>query len=326
MLRRLKIAMAVLLFSVASAHAAYHITPYAAERYTGLAQGRDGQPITLRPTEIYGTAPDIGIRLGNGGAGQIGLFRALAEAYLKTDPRMNGKPFAIAWYSLGAYDNLQALKHHVIDVAFAYRHTEVEAALNGGNAYGRNKRDIFKDYWILVGPNNNPAKVQPTDTVSDALGKIKAAGCVNVLDGTRCAVFDSRNDNSATNDRELKLWSRYLPANDLMQQLWYFTKHATPTQALQRASANHFYALNDHSTWVSNPDKHDSLVNYIDGSQNNDPELYNPCFAILAQPQYLPSDAAEKFVAWLLTPQAQKIIATYTPIAGGAPVLQPIAP
>lgn len=304
----------------------YEPRSYDASRYMGLDVGRGGQKIDLRPKEIYGSAPLIGIRIGNGGAGYTGLLRALSEAYLATKPTINGKPFSIAWYPTNSTYSYFALRDHAIDLALAY---EIwPEALSGSHAFGQDLTLLFKDAFIFVGPVANPADLivrtadKKGDTMDDMLEKIIATGCKTPF-AQGCSMYLSRSDLSGTYKKETTLMIAHRTPQDLiLKSPWYFPSPLTPKAALKEAGEKGLYTMNDKSTWISQPALQNNLKIYLDGATGEDPNLNNPCYGLLARDEYLQSDQPRRFLKWLAGPEGQRIIASYGVKEFGAPIVR----
>ena len=78
--------------------------------------------------------------------------------------------------------------------------------------YGLARFDLMYNDFVVVGPPDDPAGVRQTQSATQALSKIAAAG----------VYFVSRGDESGTHKKEIRLWN--LPNRDfnrISQQPWY---------------------------------------------------------------------------------------------------------
>jgi ABC-type tungstate transport system permease subunit len=307
--------------------AAYEIQPYTHANYQNLAQGRNDVPTDLRPKEIYGSAPQVGIRIANGGAGYTGLLRALSQAYLAQHPTINGQPFSIAWYATNTTYSFQALRDHVVDLALVY---EIwPQALAGNHRYAQKMTPLFRDAFIFVGPTANPAGLISSsakvkgDSIDEILDKIIVNGCKEAF-APGCSMYLSRSDLSGTYKKETTYLIAHRTPYDLIQNSpWYYAHPATPREALKEAQQKGLYEMNDNSTWISHPELQAGLRIYANGALGFDKNLLNPCYGLLANSQYLQSDQPRRFLKWLAGPDGQKIMAAYGKKEFGAAVVRP---
>ena len=313
--------------AMANPPAPYELQPYNANAYNALDQGRGGKPTELRPKEIYGTAPHIGIRLANGGAGYTGLLRALSEAYLAKHPTIHGQPFSIAWYATNTTYSFRALRDHIVDIALVY---EIwPEALTGKQAYAQRMSPLFRDAFILVGPTENPAGLIPDnptaqgDTVDEMLEKIMGTDCRTPF-APGCAMYLSRSDLSGTYKKETTyLIAQRTPLDLIQNSPWYYPHPSTPREALKEAQQKKLYEMNDKSTWLSQPALQQGLTLYADGSLGYDKNLLNPCYGLLAKSGYLQSEQPKLFLKWITSAEGQNIIAQYGEAQFGTPIMKP---
>lgn len=135
------------------------------------------RPPDVEPAEIYrstyahlnprtpGLEP-LALRIATGGAGQSGLIRALAEAFIqqkeeywsRPSEHINffpailaaGKaPFDIAWYASDTSQSFNYLAQNVVDMSITYHAGAEGIALKQGIADRREY--LFRDHWMLVG-------------------------------------------------------------------------------------------------------------------------------------------------------------------------------
>lgn len=253
-----------------------------------------GEPVSTMirpttPTEIYGPkdAP-VELLIGNGGAGPTCVLEALSEDFLESK-KLHVR---IGWIQAISRLTLENLKEKVIDVSLTYESgPELEAIQEG---WATERLLIFNDHFILVGPKDNPAKVQPNDTPEEAFQKIAA----------HSSLF-SRHDLSGTNQRERQIWKNIGLKPWNTSATWYVKETLFPPQALQRADREGLYTLTDRGTLLAaRKDLYNTAV-YIQDSD----KLMNRCHAML---QASPKPLAKKFLDYMRSPRAQALIATYS--------------
>src|SRR5512135_18936 len=79
------------------------------------------------------------------------------------------------------------------DVAFVHAKEQELKAVNEG--FFVNRHDVMYNDFVIIGPNNDPAKIKGMKSAVDAFKKIAAS-----------SQFVSRGDNSGTNTKELSIW------------------------------------------------------------------------------------------------------------------------
>ncbi|KAJ3871675.1 hypothetical protein F5051DRAFT_445946 [Lentinula edodes] len=237
------------------------------------------------PTKTYNggytDAKEIRLRIANGGAGQSGLVRALADAFVKWCVEGNNSTiedggeeqgtrdtktsaFLVGWYLGDTTQSLAYLSSGWVDITFTYNEAAEKAVVRSGKAVVREL--IFLDHFYLVGPPSNPAGLTSTDLVHDAFAKIVDNGARDALappssqTKTKTQIktepqptrFLSRFDKSATNIKESGLFV------DIGQvpwahppSPWYHIYPRFPRESLRAASVLGEYTLTDRGTWLS---------------------------------------------------------------------------
>jgi len=66
------------------------------------------------------------------------------------------------------------------------------------DGYGIKRKTIMKNYFVIVGPKNDPAHIKDAKDVFSVFKKIKDSD----------AVFVSRGDNSGTYNKEMFIWNK----------------------------------------------------------------------------------------------------------------------
>lgn len=264
----------------------------------------------INPEKVYplGSSDPIKIRIGNGGAGQAGLIEVLATDYVNS----KGGGFAVAWYKSDTTVTLEYMKRQIVDVGLVYdAELELQAIREG---YAAALSFIFKDHFWIVGPaDNNTAQLDESDTAETAFLKIARTGSStgNPDDGS---VFLSRNDRSATNIKEQKIFQSVSLAPPFTgEESWYYrmTGDTFPAAAIKLANDSGYYTLTDKGTWLANLENTTNLKPYVQGSDNLDDILLNPCDALVGNTPDGASKRAMDFVRYLLSPRGQAAIADF---------------
>lgn len=165
--------------------------------------------------------------------------------------------------------------------------------------YGLERRDLMYNDFVIVGPINDPAKVDGSYDIAEALTKI----------GTSKALFASRGDDSGTHKKELSLWKMTQINISAESGDWYREMGAGMGATLNAAVAMQAYTLTDRATWLNFGNKQNYKVLFADV-----PPLFNQYGVIIVNPDKHPHvklALAEKFVAWMTGETGQSEIARY---------------
>lgn len=165
------------------------------------------------------------------------------------------------------------------------------------DGYGVNRRDVMYNDFIIMGPKSDPA----------GIASIRDAASAFRLIYEQKMTFVSRGDNSGTHQRELKLWTQLglTPA-----EAWYLEAGQGMSATLRMADEKNAYVLIDRATYLASMNNV-RLVNLLEG----DPALLNPYGIIPVSPyrhKHVKYELAMALVAWLTSPDCQKMIAEYT--------------
>lgn len=226
--------------------------------------------------------------LATGSPGELGLLRLLAEDFARrADAQMK-------WVKAGTGASMKLLQEKKVDMVMVHAPAQVEKAIKDGWATG--KTLIGSNEFYIVGPKGDPAGIARADSAADAYARIVASAKSR---------FVSRGDNSGTHQKEMQIWQKagIVPVGD-----WYIVTKDFMTASLKRANAEGAYFMSDSSTWIMEKGVAPDLVILYRG----DRFLVNTYHALLAPPGATPGrDTAEKFVAYVASPDGQKIIANY---------------
>lgn len=165
------------------------------------------------------------------------------------------------------------------------------------DGYGINRQDVMYNDFIILGPASDPAQIAGMADVTAALQKIAQTE----------AIFVSRGDDSGTHSREMNLWdeARIDPSG-----AWYQSVGQGMGSALTIAEQQQAYILSDRGTYLKRvADGLDLMILLED-----DPPLQNPYGVIAVNPELhegIEAEMAEKFIAWITSPEIQAEIDTY---------------
>lgn len=161
--------------------------------------------------------------------------------------------------------------------------------------YGVNRKDAMYNDFIIVGPENDPAKIKGLAVVDalKQLAKMKKE-------------FISRGDDSGTHKKELELWDK---AGIKPEGNWYLAVGKGMGDTLVMTDEKQGYTLADRGTYASMKDKL-KLVVLVE----RDPMLLNPYGVIAVNPDKHPQvnyKGAMAFIDFITSEECQEIINNY---------------
>lgn len=203
------------------------------------------------------------------------------------------------------------------DMILVHDPVRESAFLNDG--YGVNRKIIAYNFFIIVGPEDDPAGVKGMSPV-DALLKIEETGQAGN------AVWVSRGDDSGTHSMEKRLWiSGGKDSTELRNEEWYWERGSGMTATLAMANEKQGYTICDMGSY---------LKNYVSGAIDlkimveAGKETLNVYAAIACDPQnpslgHTKFDHAMKFINFLVSDEVQDIISDFGVEDYGQPLFNP---
>ncbi len=176
------------------------------------------------------------------------------------------------------------------------------------NGYGVERVPFMYNYFVILGPESDPAGVKNAATAADAFKAIATEGKTG---------FVSRGDDSGTNKAELNIWKAagLTPgANDA----WYISAGAGMGAALNLASEGQNYILSDKGTYLANKANLD--LNLL---MEQSDEMKNTYSVIAVNPEKNPDtniEGANAFINWITSKKALALIAEYGKADYGEPL------
>jgi tungstate transport system substrate-binding protein len=174
------------------------------------------------------------------------------------------------------------------------------------------RRLVMHNDFVLVGPPGDPAGIRSQGAAGAAIALRQIAGM-----GAR---FVSRGDRSGTHLKELALWKA---AGVAPSGAWYIESGQGMGAALTVASERRAYTLTDRATYLAFR-KRVALAIVLDG----DPTLRNVYHVLRPDPARRSGvhvAGGRAFEDFLVSPEAQALIATFGLEAYGAPLFVPDA-
>jgi tungstate transport system substrate-binding protein len=188
-----------------------------------------------------------------------------------------------------------------VDVLMVHAPTrEIEFVEDG---YGTTRYPVCYNYFILVGPSNNPAGITLTDNSSEAM--------IKIFDSQ--SNFASRGDDSGTHTKEKELWEAsgydYETVIDIQDNNWYYSVSAGMGDTLIRANELQAYTLSDEGTyWAFEGNLDLDIVLRQDGN------LINPYTVIPISPakfSHVNYRLAVQFTNWITSDEIQNKIGAF---------------
>ncbi|MBX6754107.1 MAG: substrate-binding domain-containing protein [Thermorudis peleae] len=170
---------------------------------------------------------------------------------------------------------------------------------------------VMHNDFVIVGPADDPAGIRGQRSAIAALKQIAAKG----------ATWISRDDNSGTDQLEKKLWKQ--AGIDPKGQPWYVTSGQGMGATLTIADQKRAYTLSDRGTFLSYRGKIQLQI-LVEG----DRQLLNIYHVMPVNPAKFPKVNAAggmAFAHWLVSPEAQQLIANYGKDKYGQPLFFPDA-
>ncbi|SHH31618.1 substrate-binding domain-containing protein [Ferrimonas marina] len=233
-------------------------------------------------TENYGTGATT-VTLATGSPGELGLLKALADAFnAQHDTRL-------CWVKAGSGKSLQLLKDKQVDLVLVHAPDAEKRAVAEGWAINRTL--IGSNEFYLVGPSTDPAGIRNAKNAADAYHLIAQSA----------SPFLSRGDNSGTHKKELSIWKM---AAEQPKGSWYKETQDFMLATLLQADKQAAYFMTDSSTWVvGQSELKDTQIlfrgdTYLVNTYNG---LVQPKGATPAQPY------AEKLLAFIASDAGQTV-------------------
>ncbi len=184
------------------------------------------------------------------------------------------------------------------------------------SGYGVNRKVFAYNFFVLVGPKDDPAGVRNMSIV-EAMKKIAEAGRSGKI------VWVSRGDMSGTNVKEISLWKAAgLDYDELKKESWFRETGSGMGNTLLYADKEGAYTLSDIGTFLKF--KKDGRIQNLEILVNKGEQLINVYSIIIVNPEKGNEkfDLAMKLEKWLIT-DGQKVLAEYGKETYGTPLFYP---
>jgi len=179
------------------------------------------------------------------------------------------------------------------------------------DGFGVSRRLVMHNDFIIVGPAEDPAKLNGTKSAGEAFKKMAAAQ----------TLFISRGDNSGTHAKEKDVWK--VAGVKYEGEKWYQQTGLGMGQTLNVAAEKKGYTLTDRGTYLALA-KTLKLGILVEG----DAVLLNIYHVMEVNPQKWPKvniAAAKAFADFMVSKETQEIVKTYGVDKYGSPLFFPDA-
>ena len=198
--------------------------------------------------------------------------------------------------SVGTGQALKNARNGDGDVLLVHAKSAEEEFVKQG--YGVKRFDVMFNDFVIIGPQNDPAKINQQKTITQVFQSI----------AQQKLTFISRGDDSGTHKKELSLWkvSGIKPATD---QSWYRESGSGMGATLNIAVGMGAYIMSDRATWIAYKNKTNLKILF-----EGDKRLFNQYGVILVNPdkhKNIKAKQGQAFIDWLLSPKGQTSIKAF---------------
>jgi tungstate transport system substrate-binding protein len=214
-----------------------------------------------------------------------GLFDVLIPAFERAKGIYQVKVIAV-----GSGEAMALGQRKDADVLLVHSPAAEKAFIAQG--YGKNRKDVMYNQFLLVGPASDPGNVKAESGIVNSFKKIY----------TTKSTFISRGDNSGTHTKEKAIWALAgYPYATVSTQPWYVSAGLGMGETLKMAGEKNGYTLVDSATWITNKPP------YLVSIQEGDAVLYNQYGVIEVVGAKQPAGAAA-FSNWITSSAGQSTI------------------
>ena len=249
------------------------------------------------------------------------FYETGAEDTLKLAFQAQFPWITLNFLSQGTGAAIQTAQRGDADMVLVHSPSQEQTFLSSG--YGVDRKIIASNFFVIVGPQNDPANVSGMTPVA-ALQQIKTLG----EQGN--AVWVSRADGSGTNTKEIALWKaagiNYTQIST--ETSWFKSTGAGMTQTLLVANQLSGYTLSDTASYLTNTKQGNIQMKVVVPATQ---DLLN-VYSVIADNPMNPAQnktnfaASMLFIQWLVSSYGQNAIANYGISTFGSPLFTPFVP
>lgn len=244
---------------------------------------------------------------------ETGLLDILKQRFEQNHPGYN-----VSFISQGTGKAIATAQRGDADLILVHDPVKELEFLEAG--YGVNRKIIAYNFFIIVGPEADPAKVAGISP-TEALEAIKAAG----ESGT--ALWVSRGDNSGTHAIEQRLWAAAgYNYSEIRLESWYLEAGTGMTATLQLTNEKEAYTICDMGSYLSNYVQGNiQLVKHVAAGK----DTLNVYATIPCNPQNISTakfEASMLFIEFLLSDDIQSLLQDFGVSEYGEALFKPWIP
>ncbi len=194
-----------------------------------------------------------------------------------------------------------------VDIVFVHARAAEDKFVADG--FGVNRCDVMYNDFVIIGPDNDPAKIKAAKTAAEAFQKIAETQ----------VDFISRGDDSGTNKKERSIWA---DTGITPEGKWYKETGQGMGAVLTIANEKQAYTLADRGTYLAYQNKIE-----LNALHEGDPNLYNPYGIIAVNPAQYPHvnyTKAMALIGWVTSPEGQSLIKEFGKEKFGQPLFYPL--
>ena len=211
---------------------------------------------------------------------------------------------------------IQDAKNGVCDVIIVHaKSRELEFMEEG---YGVNRKVFAYNFFVIVGPKDDPAGIKGLPPV-EALKKIAKAG----REGK--AIWITRDDGSGTNTKEINLWkSAGYDYSEIKNERWIYGTGTGMGETIRVVDNKNAYTLADTATYLKY--SKEGIIKNLDVLVDSGSELINIYSVILINPDKYNKnyEDAKLLSKWLTGEDGQKVLEEFGKEEYGEPLFKPI--
>ena len=246
---------------------------------------------------------------------ETGFLDVVKSSFETNYPDLN-----VSFISQGTGLAIQTAKNGDADMIMVHDPPQELKFLEDG--YGVNRRIIAYNFFVIVGPNDDPAEITGLNPI-DALKKIKEYGDDGI------AQWVSRGDGSGTHSKEKRLWtSAGYNATELAKLSWYSERGAGMTDTLRMAYEKDAYTIADLASYLNNMKTGNIDMKIVVEASK---DLLNVYSVIANNPQHSNLtasnfDASMKYIEFLTSEEGQQLFAEFGVSTFGKALFNPYVP